>query len=111
MRERRERLTETSCCSARECASERHYPGLEEVARLCRALSDETRLAILKQLTEQGEVCACDFLACCTVAQPTLSHHLKVLRDAGLVSAVKRGLWVHYSLNAGKLEALKEMLP
>lgn len=111
MLEYMERSAEAGCCSIEECASERRYPGLEEAARLFKALANETRLAILKQLREQGEVCACDFLACCAVAQPTVSHHLKVLRDAGLVSAVKRGLWVHYKLNASKLEALKGMLP
>ena len=87
------------------------YPGLEETAALFKALSDETRLAILKQLREQGEVCACDFLACCTLAQPTVSHHLKVLRKAGLVQAEKRGLWVYYRLNEGRLEALRKQIP
>lgn len=90
---------------------EHRYPGLDEAAALFKALADETRLAILKQLREQGEVCACDFLACCAVAQPTVSHHLKVLREAGLVNADKRGLWVYYTLNAERLAALRKMLP
>jgi len=93
------------------CATERRYPGLGGAAKLFKALADETRLGILKQLREQGEVCACDFLACCELAQPTVSHHLKVLREAGLVSAERRGLWVHYTLDAGKLEALRGLLP
>jgi len=93
------------------CANERRYPGLEEAAKLFKALADETRLAILRQLREQGEVCACDFLACCELAQPTVSHHLKVLREAGLVKADRHGLWVRYTLNAGKLEALRGLLP
>ena len=80
------------------------YPGLEDAARLFKALADETRLAILKQLQEQGELCACHFLACCTRAQPTVSHHLKVLREAGLVNAEKRGLWIYYSLNNERLK-------
>lgn len=89
----------------------REFPGLEEAALLFRALGDETRLAILRQLRDQGEVCACDFVACCTKAQPTVSHHLKVLRDAGLVDADKRGLWVHYRLNAEKAERVRDLLP
>ena len=93
------------------CANERRYPGLEEAAKLFKALADETRLAILRQLREQGEVCACDFLACCELAQPTVSHHLKVLRRAGLVHAEKRGLWVYYTLNDEKLQALKRQVP
>ncbi|MCL5111128.1 MAG: metalloregulator ArsR/SmtB family transcription factor [Chloroflexi bacterium] len=93
------------------CGTERRYPDLAEGASLFRALADETRLSILRQLREQGEVCACDFLACCAVAQPTVSHHLKVLREAGLVAAEKRGLWVHYKLNPARLERLRELLP
>lgn len=97
------------CCPDHPPA--RRYPGLDRAARLFQALADETRLAILKQLREQREVCACDFLACCDRTQPTVSHHLKVLREAGLVDAEKRGLWVHYSLNTRKLEELRSLLP
>lgn len=101
----------SSCCSVEGSSVERRYPGLDEGARLFRALADESRLAIIRQLAEQGEVCACDFLACCDIAQPTVSHHLKVLRDAGLVNSEKRGLWVYYTLNREKLEALRAWLP
>ena len=111
MRELRVSQIRTTCCSGDGGDAERRYPGLEAAARLFRVLADETRLAILKQLRDQGEVCACDFLACCDLAQPTVSHHLKVLREAGLVNAEKRGLWVHYSLNPAKLEHLKALLP
>ena len=99
------------CCWEASWAVERCYPELEEAARLFRALADETRLCILRQLREQGEVYACDFRACCRLAQPTVSHHLKVLRRAGLVRAEKRGLWVHYTLNIDRLEALRRLLP
>lgn len=98
-----------TCCSPR--VVRRRFAGLEEAARLFRALADETRLAILVQLRKQGEVCACDFLACCELAQPTVSHHLKVLREAGLVNAEKRGLWVHYSLNQETIDRLRGLLP
>jgi ArsR family transcriptional regulator len=94
-----------------DCSAERLYPGLDKAAGLFKVLADETRLAILKQLREQGEVCACEFLACCTLAQPTVSHHLRVLREAGLVNGEKRGLWVHYTLNAEKIEAVRRMIP
>ena len=86
-------------------------PGLEDAARLFRALGDETRLAILRQLRDQGEVCACDFRACCVLAQPTVSHHLKVLREAGLVLAEKRGLWVHYRLNPAAIDRVRALVP
>ena len=97
-------------CGADCLSAERSYPDMEEAALLFKALGDETRLSILRQLREQGDVCACDF-ACCDLAQPTISHHLKVLREAGLVVGEKRGLWVHYTLNHEKLMRLRELLP
>jgi ArsR family transcriptional regulator, arsenate/arsenite/antimonite-responsive transcriptional repressor len=66
--------------------------------RLLQAAADPTRLAILRQLSDETEVCACDFTACCDVSQPTVSHHLKVLREAGWIEAERRGSWVWYSL-------------
>ena len=68
-----------ACCPPRAPAGER-WPFIGDDARLLKALADETRLGIVLQLREQGEVCQCDFAACCTVQQPTVSHHLKVLR-------------------------------
>jgi ArsR family transcriptional regulator, arsenate/arsenite/antimonite-responsive transcriptional repressor len=103
--------TKDACCTAREDDAQRLYTDLEERALLFRALADETRLAILRQLREHGEVCACDFMACCRLAQPTVSHHLQILRRAGLVKADKRGLWVYYTLNEGKLASLKGLIP
>ncbi len=100
-----------SCCGDGEAPPERRYPETEEAARLFRALADETRLAILGQLRDEGEVCACDFQACCVVAQPTVSHHLKVLREAGLVTSEKHGLEVRYRLNPTMLERLRALLP
>jgi ArsR family transcriptional regulator, arsenate/arsenite/antimonite-responsive transcriptional repressor len=65
---------------------------------LFQAAADPTRLAILRQLSNSDEVCACDFTACCDVSQPTVSHHLKVLRDAGWISGERRGTWIYYRL-------------
>ena len=73
---------------------------------LLQAAADPTRLAILRQLSEEESVCACDFTATCDVSQPTVSHHLKVLRDAGLVASERRGLWAYYYVLP---EALKEL--
>jgi len=66
--------------------------------RLLQAAADPTRLAILRQLSSAGPVCACDLTGCCDVRQPTLSHHLKVLREAGWISGERRGTWIWYSL-------------
>lgn len=102
---------ERGCCRVERAPHDERDPRPAEAAALFRALADETRLDILKQLREQGEVCVCDFKACCSLAQPTVSHHLKVLRDAGLVIGDKRGLWVHYRLNLEKMERLRSLLP
>jgi ArsR family transcriptional regulator len=64
---------------------------------LLQGAADPTRLAILRQLTDLGEVCACD-LGPRGINQPTLSHHLRVLREAGWVSGERRGTWIWYSL-------------
>ena len=77
--------------------------------RLLQALADPTRLAIVRQLANMPEVCACDFTSCCDVGQPTVSHHLKVLREAGVVVSERRGSWIFYRLApdvAGKLAGI-----
>jgi DNA-binding transcriptional ArsR family regulator len=66
--------------------------------QLLAALADETRMEILRELSGAAEVCACDFMSCCDVSQPTISHHLKVLRDAGAVISERRGNWVFYRI-------------
>ena len=66
--------------------------------RLLQAAADPTRLRMLRQLAT-GVVCACDFTAGADLAQPTVSHHLRVLRDAGWVTTERRGTWIYYSLN------------
>jgi ArsR family transcriptional regulator, arsenate/arsenite/antimonite-responsive transcriptional repressor len=77
--------------------------------RLLAAAADPTRLAILRQLSESPEVCACDFTACCDVSQPTVSHHLKVLREAGWVDADRRGAWVWYALRPEAVARFREL--
>jgi DNA-binding transcriptional ArsR family regulator len=78
--------------------------------RLLQALADPTRLAIVRELAESNEVCACDFTSCCDVAQPTVSHHLKVLREAGWVSSERRGSWIWYRLRTDALERFGAIL-
>jgi ArsR family transcriptional regulator len=74
--------------------------------QLLAALADPTRLEILRQLAGSAEVCACDFTECCGVSQPTVSHHLKVLRDAGVVTSERRGSWVFYRIAPNLIERL-----
>ena len=66
---------------------------------LLQAAADPTRLGILRQLSEDGPTCACDFSDCCSdLSQSTVSHHLKVLREAGWIEGERRGTWIWYSI-------------
>jgi ArsR family transcriptional regulator len=75
--------------------------------RFFQALADPTRLAIVRELAGAPEVCACDFSSCCDVRQPTVSHHLKVLREAGVIEPERRGTWIYYRLAPAAVERLK----
>jgi ArsR family transcriptional regulator, arsenate/arsenite/antimonite-responsive transcriptional repressor len=76
---------------------------------LLQAAADPTRLAILRQLSDTGEVCACDFTDCCGVSQPTVSHHLKVLREAGWITGDRRGTWIWYALRPEAVQRFREV--
>ncbi len=81
--------------------------------KILQAIAEPTRLAIVRQLASDGEVCACDFTDCCGVSQPTVSHHLKVLREANVVSCERRGTWIYYRLEskaAARIAALGHLL-
>jgi DNA-binding transcriptional ArsR family regulator len=77
--------------------------------RLLAALADPTRLSIVRQLAAAGPdaICACDFTECCNVSQPTISHHLKVLREAGVVESRRIGSNVWYSMAPGFSERFR----
>ena len=78
---------------------------------LVKALADETRLAIVELLLgADDELCACDIEDAFELAQPTISHHMKVLRDAGLIESEKRGQWVYYSPTKTARKALDALL-
>jgi ArsR family transcriptional regulator len=62
------------------------------------SLADPTRLSIVRQLAGGQKVCACDFVECCTLSQPTISHHLKVLREAGVIIGERDGTNIYYTL-------------
>jgi ArsR family transcriptional regulator len=73
------------------------------------ALADPTRLSIVRQLGQRGQLCVCDFMECCDVSQPTISHHLKVLREAGIVASERRGTNVYCWLAPGFAERFKSI--
>ncbi len=77
------------------------------VALICKAIGDNNRLQIIEMLSG-GEKCACKLLERFEITQPTLSHHMKILCDCGLVNVRKEGKWSHYSLNCETLTAFKE---
>ena len=80
-----------------------------ELAHGFSALADPVRLRVLSILAAapQGEVCVCDFVEPLGKSQPTVSHHLKILSEAGLVQGERRGKWVWYSLNRSRLTQLQ----
>ena len=82
-----------------------------EEAQTFRALGDETRVQIVRLLAEQTEpLCACHIEAAFRLSQPTISHHLKVLRDAGLVTSERRGVWIYYALHRERFRALRDFV-
>jgi len=83
--------------------------------RLLAALADPVRLSIVRQLAACDGICACDFTDVADVSQPTVSHHLRVLREAGVVTSERRGSWIYYRLAPaaiGRLGAIaRELVP
>lgn len=78
-----------------------------EFAQVFKALGDSTRLRIIEMLS-CGELCACDILESFQITQPTLSYHMKILTDCGLVKSHKEGSWIRYSNNSELIEKIKE---
>ncbi len=74
------------------------------------ALGDKIRLKMLKLLAQHEALCVCEIQEAFAVGQPTVSHHLKVLRDAGLVDVQRRGTWAYYSLRRDTLKELMQEL-
>ena len=94
----------SSCCApgAPPLAAEER----DDLAARFKALSDPARVAIVNRLAGAGEVCVCVFVDELGLSQPTVSHHLRVLREAGLVEARRRGTWGYYSLVPQTVSAL-----
>jgi len=76
-----------------------------EIAAVFKALGDENRIRILRMLC-RGEKCACKLLEELNISQPTLSHHMKILCDAGIVAARRNGKWTYYTLNRDGVETV-----
>ena len=92
------------------------YPDVERdeairMAQVAKALGDPIRLQLVDVLRKHaGKVCVCELVPLFDVAQPTVSHHLKVLRDAGIVGSEREGLWAYYYVKPESLKELSEWL-
>jgi len=80
-----------------------------DYALIFKSLADETRLKIIEMLSNE-ELCACNILENFKITQPTLSYHMKILCDSGLVNSRREGAWMKYTLNSECLESIKELL-
>lgn len=84
----------------------------EQLAHAMKALADPTRLRLLSIVaaSEGAEACVCDLIEPVGLSQPTVSHHLKVLTEAGFLTRTKRGTWAYYALVPGALDRISQLL-
>ncbi|SOJ54630.1 Arsenic resistance transcriptional regulator ArsR1 [Mycobacterium simulans] len=104
---------QTACCVVAPLVRESlNPPAAAEMAARFKALADPVRLQLLSSVASHagGEACVCDISAGVEVSQPTISHHLKVLRDAGLLTSRRRASWVYYAVVPETLSALSTLL-
>lgn len=80
-----------------------------DVALICRALGDSNRLKIIELLTQE-ERCACVLLEHFEITQPTLSHHMKILKNSDLIHTRKEGKWTYYSMNCRTMTAFRDYI-
>jgi ArsR family transcriptional regulator, arsenate/arsenite/antimonite-responsive transcriptional repressor len=98
------------------CCEPVAYPEIERVeaermAMVAKALGDPIRMQLVDVLRKHaGQVCVCELVPLFDLSQPTVSHHLKVLRDAGIVGSERRGLWAYYYVNPDALEEVSAWL-
>ncbi len=97
------------CCEPVCCAPMTVHDA-DDMAAALRALADPTRLRLFSMVAASEEQCACDLTGPLGVSQPTVSHHLKILHQAGLVTREQRGKWAFYSADTDRLEQLSRFL-
>ena len=103
---------ETAACCTPLTAQPLSMEQAEQVAPLLKALADPVRLRLMSLVAshEGGEACICDLTGAFDLSQPTISHHMKVLHDAGLVYRDKRGVWVYYQVRPHVLASLAALI-
>lgn len=104
-------IESTSCCVPR-VTSALTVDDAERAARVFKALGDPTRVRLLSLIAagEGGEACICDLTEPVGLSQGTVSHHMKLLADAGLVTRDQRGKWAYFALNAEVMDAAADAL-
>jgi ArsR family transcriptional regulator len=102
----------TAACCPPLSAEPLSQPQAEQVAPLLKALADPVRLRLMSLVASHpgGEACVCDLNGAFDLTQPTISHHLKVLHDAGLLDREKRGVWVYYRARTEALAGLAALI-
>ncbi|NNF68336.1 MAG: helix-turn-helix transcriptional regulator [Acidimicrobiia bacterium] len=103
-------MNEIPVCCSPEAVTTLTESDAVELSGVLKALADPARLRILNLMTAAGEVCACDLEAPLGLSQPTVSHHLKVLRQAGIVEREKRGRWAYFSARDETMAAIATAL-
>ncbi|MFX0574517.1 ArsR/SmtB family transcription factor [Nocardia nepalensis] len=105
-------VTERECGTAPLVGQPLTEPQAVQLAATFKALSDPVRLRLLSTIASRAgqEACVCDVSEGVDVSQPTISHHLKVLREAGLLTSERRGSWVYYRLEPSALAPLAQLL-
>jgi ArsR family transcriptional regulator len=99
-----------SCCAGPIGVDTMPVDLAERSMRMFKALADDTRYAIFRLIASQPEpICACDVVDRFTVSQPTIAHHLKVLREAGLITVTRRGVWAYYEADPRGVDELSEV--
>jgi ArsR family transcriptional regulator len=100
------------CCSEPLVHPDISPERAERMAAIAKALGDPIRLQLVDVLRKHaGTVCVCELVPLFDLSQPTVSHHLKVLREAGIVASERRGLWAYYYVIPGALDELGAWLP
>jgi ArsR family transcriptional regulator len=102
-------LVDVACCP-RPLAAPLDEDEAEDLARAFAALADPVRLRLVSLVAEAGEICGCDLLGPLGKSQPTISHHTKVLADAGILRGEKRGRWVWWHVDRVRVKALRDAL-
>jgi ArsR family transcriptional regulator, arsenate/arsenite/antimonite-responsive transcriptional repressor len=105
-------LANTTACCSPLTAQPMSQDEAEQIAPLLKALADPVRLRLMSLIASHsgGEACVCDLNDAFELSQPTISHHLKVLHDAGLVDRDKRGVWAYYRVRQEALAGIAALI-